>query len=142
MKDKWKSVFENRLVIAIIGGFVGALVVFLPTYYCYYEESLGLLQRQVAGIYEQIEANNAWEHYNGLREAIHEKWYYIHSDDYDEQVYGPASTHDWDFEQISAHCDEIRDSLNAENYTESRELVEKGYDLLKAFPGPLWLKKR
>lgn len=148
IKDKWKSVLENRLLIAIIGGLVGALVIFLLTYHCYYkgslsyyERSLNLLQQQVAGVYEQIEASNAWEHYNGLREAIHQKWYYIHSDDYDEQLYGPASTHDWDFREISTHCDKIRDTLRAKNYTESWELVEKGHDLLKRLPGPVWVKK-
>ena len=132
----WKSV-----VIAIIGGFVGAVLVFIPTYYCYYKDSLGLVKQQVEGVHEQIKANSGWEHYNGLRVLIHQKWSFLHSDDYDEMITdcGPASIYDVVFERISEHCDKVRGSLNAENYTQSWELVEECYDLLKVLPGALSL---
>ena len=143
MKDKRKSIWKYVLTVVVTG-----VVTFVPTYHFYYQQALGYQQQQVAvmqeqvkAINEEIEANNAWEHYNSLRDAIHEKWYYIRSDDYDKLLFGSAFLYDYDFEQISEHCDGIREALRAKNWKECWESVETGYDMLKKLPGPLWIEK-
>jgi len=141
VEDRWKSIFAP-LTIAFLSGLVGGLLVFFLTNCIYYKPSLDLLQQQVTAINEQIQFNNAWEHYNGLREAIHEKWYYMHSADYDEEFFTPASTYNYEFEEISKHCEGIRNTLRDKKWDESWESVETGYDKLQELPGPLWVKKQ
>ena len=135
MKDKWKSIFGHPLTIALLSGLIGGLVVFLLTSHLYYKPTLNLLQ-------QQIQFNNAWEHYNGLRDAIHEKWYYMHSEDYGKQSFPPASIYDDKFKEISDNCSAIRETLRAKQWNESWELVETVYDMLKELPGPLWVEKQ
>jgi len=137
MEGKRKSIFGHDLTMRLICVFVGAVLAFLPMYLLYYQHSLNLLQEQVEASNEQIRANNAWQHYNGFRESIYEKWYYLCSDN------APGlCPYEWKFREISEDCDKIREALGAENWTESWELVEDGYGLLRELPGPLWVEQQ